>query len=232
MPVAGTFPGAFASATPMRLLRTADLKLRLALRVMALSLLCFGAAAAYVLIDADRAARAKIDWTAEIVAKDLQLQQERVLWASSAPGQFPDLQNIATAVMTPGLCIAYRAKSGDTVQRLCSGTPRDESDAPRLFADIYRSLFDPGREIARNVFFRGELEGAAIVSVDPERLIALAWRETSRLLAVMAMTLLCLCVLTYGALARVPAPDAHDPRRSRTPCRQRSYDAFAALRSG
>lgn len=190
----------------MWILRRTDLKLRLALRVVALSAICFAAASSYVLFETDRSARAKADWVAEIVAKDLQLQQDRIHWVNFAFDQFPDLQNIATPLMTPGLCIAYRSKSGDILQRLCNGTPRDESDAPRFFAGLYRSLFDPGREVARHVLFRNEAQGDAVVSVDPGRLIAQAWHETSRLLTVMAITLVCLCVLIYVALAQVLRP--------------------------
>ena len=41
-----------------------DLKLRLTLRIAAIAALCFVASAAYLLIDADRAARARIGWAA------------------------------------------------------------------------------------------------------------------------------------------------------------------------
>ena len=58
----------------------------------------------------------------------------------------------------------------------------------------------------RPILFRNETQGEAVVSVDPERLIAQAWRETSRLLTVLAITLLGLCVLSYVALARALRP--------------------------
>jgi len=202
----GTSPIIFTSKSPMRMLRKTDLKLRLALRVMVLSAFCFGAAFAYILFETDRSARARADWTVEILARDLQLQKERINWIRIALDQFPDLQNIAIPLMTPGLCIAYRSKSGDILQRLCSGTLRDDSDAPRFFAGLYWSLFDPGREAVRHVLFRNEVLGDAVVSVDPERLIAQAWHETSHLLAVLAITLLCLCVLIYAALAQALRP--------------------------
>jgi hypothetical protein len=86
-----------------------DLKRRLFLRVAALAALCFAAAAAYVLFETDRAARARADWIAEVVAKDLVLQQGQSHWIRGAPQQFPDLQRVAAAIMAPGLCIAYRA---------------------------------------------------------------------------------------------------------------------------
>ena len=45
-----------------------------------------------------------------------------------------------------------------------------------------------------------------MVTVDPGHLIAQAWRETTRLLTVVAITLVCLCVLIYLALARALRP--------------------------
>jgi signal transduction histidine kinase len=186
--------------------RTIDLKLRLALRVAALAACCFIAAVAYVLYDSDRSARAKMDAIAKIVAKDLQLQQEQNRWLKLGVGRLPDLQTVASALMAPGLCIAYQANSGDIVQRLCSGTLSGETDAPRIFAMLYRSVFKPGTEVTHQVQYQNEARGAAVVSADPESLIADAWHETSRLFAVMAITLLALCILVYAALARALRP--------------------------
>ena len=95
-----------------------DLKLRLALRVAALAAFCCAATAAYVLIETDRSAQARADWIAELVARDIALQQGQISWIKGAPIQFPDLQRAATAIMAPGLCIAYRAQNGEILQRL------------------------------------------------------------------------------------------------------------------
>jgi hypothetical protein len=52
-----------------------DLKLRLTMRVVAASAACFAAASAYVVLDGEQSARARIDGVAGLVAKDLQLQR-------------------------------------------------------------------------------------------------------------------------------------------------------------
>jgi uncharacterized caspase-like protein len=65
--------------------RVIDLKLRLALRVAALAAVCFLAVAAYALFDSDRALRAKASRIAEIVAKDIALQQAEAQWFSLSP---------------------------------------------------------------------------------------------------------------------------------------------------
>jgi hypothetical protein len=206
-----------------------DLKVRLTLRIVAVSALCLAATSAYVLYDADRSARARIEAIAEITAKDLELQQSKMDWVKGQPVVFPDLQNIATAVMAPGLCIAYREDGGDILQRFCGGTEDADANPPTVFAALYRGLFDPGREAVRSVLFRDKKVGEAVAWVDPATLTAQAWHDASRLLAVMLITLLLLCGLVYAALARA-SPDAVDPRRSRTHRGERSFDPLAAFR--
>ncbi len=183
-----------------------DLKFRLTLRIVAVAALCFAATSAYALFDADRSARTRIDAIAELTAKDLELQQSKMDWIRGQPSLFPDLQNIATALMAPGLCIAYRVEGGDILQRICGGTRGDDADPPTVFVALYRTLFDPGREAVRSVLFRDKKVGEAVAWVDPATLTAQAWHEARRLLAVMAVTLLLLCGLVYAALARALRP--------------------------
>jgi signal transduction histidine kinase len=187
-------------------LARSDLKYRLTLRIVAVSAFCFAATSAYFLVDADSSARARIDTIAEIAAKGLALQQSKMDWVASRRAEFPDLQTIATPLMAPGLCIAYRANGDDIPQRFCGGTQREDADPPAVFAALYRRLFDPGREAVRPVLFHGETVGDAIAWVDPATLTGEAWHEASRLLAVMAITLLLLCGLVYAALARALRP--------------------------
>jgi signal transduction histidine kinase len=187
-------------------LAKSDLKYRLTLRVTAISAFCFVAISALFLLDADRAVRARIDATAETAAKTLALQQSKMHWVSNPRSEFPDLDNIAAAVVMPGLCIAYRANGGEILQRFCSGAQNGTSDPPRAFAMLYRNLFDPGREVARPVLYRDSKIGEAVVWVDPLVLTADAWREAGRLVTVLAITLPLLCALVYAALARALRP--------------------------
>ena len=183
-----------------------DLKYRLTLRIVALSAICFAAILAYCVFDAEGAARARIEAIAEITARGLELQQNKLSWVNGQGSAFPDLQNVATPLLAPGLCIAYRATSGDIVQRFCGGTQSEDAAPPPVFAALYRGLFDPGRETVRAVLFRGERLGDAVVSVDPATLTAEAWHEAARLLAATAVTLLLLGGVVYAALARALRP--------------------------
>jgi signal transduction histidine kinase len=183
-----------------------DLKFRLTLRVVAVSAICFAAVSAYVLFDADRSARARIEAIAGITAKDLELQLSKMDWVKGQPSTFPDLQIIATSLMAPGLCIAYRGDKGDILQRVCGGKRPGDAHPPEIFASLYRSLFDPGREAAQPVIFQDRRLGEAVAWFDPATLTAGAWREASHLLAVMVVTLLLLCGLVYAALARALRP--------------------------
>jgi signal transduction histidine kinase len=185
---------------------TVDLKLRLALRVAALAAICFLAVAAYALFDSNRAAVAKVSHIAEIVARDIALQQSEAHWFSLSPNQAPDLQRIATPLMEPGLCIAYRDKAGGFRQGICRGTLTDEIAAPESFAAIYRAIFHPGEPISMPLLIEGEARGMAIATIDPATQIGQSWREASRLLSVMAFALAGLCLAVYAALARALRP--------------------------
>lgn len=179
-----------------------DLKIRLTLRVAAVSALCFAAISAYFLIEADRSVHARIDGIADIAARTLELQQGKVQWINNPHAEFPDLDNVAASVMTPGLCLAFRARSGETLQRFCGGVPSASDQPPRIFAAFYRSLFDPGREAVRPVTSRGTTIGEAVAWVDPGVLTAQTWHEAGRLTAALAIALPLLCLLVYAALAR------------------------------
>ena len=183
-----------------------DLKVRLTLLVAAISAACFAVISAYFLVTADRAAYARIDGIAAIVAKSLELQQGKVPWAASPRSDFPNLDPVSAYVMTPGLCLAFRGASGDILQRFCSGAPPPASPPPQLFAAFFRSLFDPGRKAARPVIVRGTKLGDVVVSVDPAVQTAEAWHEAGRLMIALAIALPLLCALVYAALARALRP--------------------------
>jgi signal transduction histidine kinase len=186
--------------------RAIDLKLRLALRVAALAAICFLAVAAYALFDSDRIARAKVSRIAEIVAKDISLQQSQAQWYSLSSDRTPDLQRIAAPLMEPGLCVAYQDNSGAFRQGVCNGTLGDETAAPESYAALYRAIFHPGEPISKPLLIGGETRGVATAMLDPAAQIGQSWRETSRLLSVMAFTLAGLCLAVYAALARALRP--------------------------
>src|ERR1019366_7089895 len=184
--------------------RATDLKLRLALRVAALAAVCFLAVAAYTLFDSDRVARAKASRIAEIVAKDILLQQAQAQWFSLSTNLTPDLQRVAAPLMEPGLCIAYRDKAGAFRQGICSGALADEIAAPKSFAALYRAIFHPGEPISMPLLIEGEARGVAVATIDAATQIGQSWREASRLLSVMAFALVGLCLAVYAARALRP----------------------------
>ncbi|MGA3303126.1 MAG: histidine kinase [Methylovirgula sp.] len=186
--------------------RVFDLKLRLALRVVALAALCFTAASAYLLYESDQAARAKAEGIAKLVASDLELQQDQVNWLKVANDPRPDLNAIALPLYAPGVCVAYRSPAGAIQQRVCNGREPGETDAPRLFSAIYAAIFKPGAEITQPILVHNQVKGEAIVGLDPQSLIAQSWQQTSGLLIVMGVTLAALCLLVYAALARALRP--------------------------
>jgi len=182
-----------------------DLKVRLTLRVAAVSAVCFTAISAYFLIDAARSVHARIDAVADIAARTLELQQGKIQWVNNPRSEFPDLDTVAASVITPGLCLAFRASHGEILQRFCGGALNESRNPPRAFAAFYRNLFDPG-EVTRPVVFRGATVGEAVVWLDPAVLAAEAWHEAGRLMAALAIALPILCALVYATLARALRP--------------------------
>jgi signal transduction histidine kinase len=191
---------------PMWALSKSDLKFRLAFRVTAVSAFCFAAIAAYFLVDTDRTVHARIHVAADITARTLELQQNKIQWVSQPRASFPDLQDITGSVMMPGLCIAYRDNTGATIQRVCGGPQDQQSNAPYLFDAVYRALFDPGRAAIRPVLLRGAKIGEAVVWADPTTLTSEAWHGAGRAIAALAIALPLLSVLVYTALARALRP--------------------------
>jgi signal transduction histidine kinase len=187
----------------MWILPKPDLKWQLTLRIAAVSAFCLTATSAYLLVDTVAAARARIEAIALIAAKDLELQQSKLTWVSNLPSEFPDLQNIATSLTAPGVCIAYRANGGGIVQRFCGGIETADTAPPTAFAVLYQALLDPGRQAARSVIFHGKTVGEAVAWIDPATLTAQAWHEAGR---PMLLTLLLLCGLVYAALALALRP--------------------------
>jgi len=183
-----------------------DLKYRLTLRVTAVSAFCFAVIAAYFLYDAERSVRARLAAIADIAAKALELQQNKMDWVSNQRSEFPDLQNISTAIMAPGLCISYRTNDGQVLQRFCGGTQSDAANPPRLFAVFYRELLGTGQEAVRPVLRRGAKLGEAVAWIDPVTRAAQAWHEAGRLIAALAVALPLLSGLVYAALARALRP--------------------------
>jgi signal transduction histidine kinase len=186
--------------------RAIDLKLRLALRVAALAAICFLAVAAYALFDSNRVARAKVSRIAEIVAKDISLQQAQAQWYSLSSDRTPDLQRVAAPLMEPGLCVAYQDNTGAFRQGICNGTLGDEVTAPESYAALYRAIFHPGEPVSKPLVIEGGTRGMATAMLDPAAQIGESWREVSRLLSVMALTLAGLCIAVYAALARALRP--------------------------
>jgi len=178
-----------------------DLKLRLTLRIIALSAICFAVTSGYLLYDAAHSSRARMDEVAVLTARELTLQRNKMDWARGLEIPFPDLQMIATTLMSPGMCISYQTRSGENLQRFCSGIQTSDSDTPALFSALYRATFAPAHTTLQPVIFRSEKLGDAVVSVDPTTLTAQAWHQAGRLIVVMGLALPLLTVLIYAALA-------------------------------
>ena len=158
------------------------------------------------MFDSDRAARAKVSRIAEIVARDISLQQAQAHWFTLSSERTPDLQRVAAPLMEPGLCVAYQDKVGAFRQGICSGALARGNRRTRNYAALYRAIFHPGEPISKPLLIEGEAQGVAVATFDPALQIGQSWREASRLLSIMAFALAGLCLAVYAALARALRP--------------------------
>ena len=189
-----------------------DLKLRLALRVAALAAVCFIAVAAYALFDSDRVAKAKASRIAEIVARDLSLQQSQAQWLSVSISSKPDLQGIA-ALMEPGLCIAYRDNAGTFRQGVAAGAPADEMAAPEIFASLYRAIFRPVNRSRCRSSLRQRRGWPSQPSTPPRRSARAGARRAGCSPSWLSRWQ-GLCVSVYAVLARALRPTRGHRRRA------------------
>ena len=198
--------GAVSSGASMQFVTKIDLKFRLALRVAAISAFCLVAALAFLLFDHDRAAQRALEG-----GRGRGRQGFDPATGASALGQAGARRlsrsakdRAAAHVARPLHFLPRRGRRSPAkpLRRLAF----EEPGAGGLSAGSTGGLFDPGAEIRQPVVFEGRPMGAATAAYDPASQIAQIWRETSRFLALMAVTLSVLCLLVYAALARALRP--------------------------
>ena len=187
------------------MLHRSDLKIRLVLSMVLLSTLCFALSSGYVVLATGQRAHAHASWMAEMVAKDLQSQLQRASWVARPSIMRPDLEMAAASVAAPGGCIAFRDGSG-VRQRFCDGVERLGSAPPGIFVTLYRLVLNPDRASAHDVLSDGHKIGEIAVQFDAPTVIGQAWRDTSRIISILAITLLALCGLLCVAFHRILGP--------------------------
>ncbi|MCW5626048.1 MAG: hypothetical protein KIT73_15150 [Burkholderiales bacterium] len=182
-----------------------NLKTHLMIRIALIAVLCLVTASGYLLWTQERESRRKAEQVLDMVTRQLQAQLIKIAAGFDRPDRFPYLDPLAEAGLLAGFCIRYVDPQGQVTQSSCRGTDAQQS-VPGWFAALYRTAFDPGREIIRDVRWRDRNYGQIRGSADAPSRTAQAWQDVRALLGLTTITVLAVCVLVYFAMARALRP--------------------------
>lgn len=182
-----------------------NLRLSLVLRIAATAVLCLVVAAAWVLLQADRASRSNAEHVADLVARQVELQFLGMS-TSVKSERFPDWDVLADTGGLAGVCVRYVSADGRSEKSSCQGSSSSDHTTEAWFDRAYRTLFDPGAPVARELRFRNHPAGSIIVTSDAAVEVARAWRDLCALFGLTAIALLAQCVLVYVSVGRALRP--------------------------
>lgn len=203
MATAGT-----ALGTKLVAARNLDLKWSLTLRVVAVAVVCFLAAAAFALYGTHRELRQANETVADLVAKQLQVQLFRIESNIDAAARFPDWDPVIDHVQRAGQCIRYVRPDGSIGRSSCVGV--DQGDQlPAWVATLGARLLGGHADITRPISFHGKDSGTLVVTTDTAVVLAAIWRDVSGLLGLTALVVVAICVLLFIAIGRALRPTRH-----------------------
>ena len=202
------YPMAFAKAAwaakraaPLRL----DLKWALTLRVIAIAIACFLAAAAFAFYSTAQEVGAANQTVADLVARQLQTQLFRIEANLEGPGQFPDWEPVIGYVQGAGQCVHFIKPDGSR-RSSCIGVTGDGRWMPGWFSSLSAWTGIARADVARPVSSRGKTYGTLLVQMEPAIVLALIWKDISGLLGLTALLVGMTCILQYMAISRSLQP--------------------------
>jgi two-component system, NarL family, sensor histidine kinase UhpB len=199
-----------ATATASLASRTAtspnvDLKTSLALRVVAVALLCFVVAAALALFGTYRDVRQVNEKLAEIIGRQLQVQFFRIDAGIEAPARFPNLEPAIDGMLGAGQCIRFLKPDGSLGRSSCVGVRRDV-EPPAWFVSLGGRLLAERADVTRPVTYRDKTYGTLVVTTETEAVLASLWKDVSGMLGLTALLIAAICALQYVAIGRALRP--------------------------
>lgn len=192
---------------PTRRQGPVDLKRSLILRIAIVATACLALVTAVALVETHQDARRRSGETADLVAKQLELQLWRINAGFDLSNRFPDWDTVTAGnAATSGQCVRYYDSSGEMRRASCVGFAPSVEPAPRWFGALSGLLFGPGDAISRDVSYKGTRYGSVVVTSAPEAVTARIWREVKLPLVLTFLTIVSLSISVYVALARALAP--------------------------
>lgn len=183
-----------------------DLKWSLTLRVVAVALLCFLVAAAFVLLGTYRDIRRNNEQVADIVVRQLQMQLFRIQSDIDLAARFPDWDPVAERVQSAGQCVRFLTVDGSIGRSSCVGPNGADSAPPAWLSAFGTRLFAGRSDVALPVSYRDKPYGAVIVTTDTAAILGTIWRDVARLLGLTALLVGAICILQYIAIGRALRP--------------------------
>lgn len=173
------------------------------LRVALGALLSFLAAAALAVVASDRAGREDVRNAAELVRRNLDVQPLRLSPGIELPAP-PDWDFLAGHVLREGLCLRLLDPEGGLVRASCVGS--SPPSYPKWFGALYDAAFTEGERVELELAPNPRVSGRVAAFLEPAALPNQAWREMSRLLPAIILTVLCVSVLAIDAIRRALRP--------------------------
>jgi two-component system sensor histidine kinase UhpB len=183
-----------------------DLKTSLALRVVAVALLCFLAAAALALFGTYRDVRQANERLADIIDRQLQIQFYRIDAGLDALARFPNLDPVVDGVLGAGQCIRFLKPDGSLGRSSCVGVHRGDMEPPAWFVSLGGRLLATPANATREVSHRGKAYGTLLVTTETEAMLASLWKDVSGMLGLTALLIAAICALQYVAIGQALRP--------------------------
>lgn len=187
--------------------RPIDLKRSLVLRIGLAAGLCLAAVTIITLVEAHRDAKLRAATTADLVARQLELQLLRINTGFDLARRFPEWQTVTAAGIGDGQCVRFYAPSGDMQRGDCIGFQPNTEAVPGWFAATSAALFASDEDVSRTtIAYKGVEYGTVTVTSAPEAVAARVWGALKQPLLLTFLTVISVSVLVYVALARALAP--------------------------
>jgi signal transduction histidine kinase len=183
-----------------------DLKTSLAIRVVAVALLCFLVTAALALFGTYRDVRQANERLADIINRQLQVQFFRIDAGIEAPARFPILEPAIDGVLGAGQCIRFLKPDGSLGRSNCVGVNQGDAAPPAWFLALSAGVLAGRADVERAVVYRGKTHGTLLVTTATEAMLASLWKDVSGMLGLTALLIAAICVLQYVAIGRALRP--------------------------
>jgi two-component system, NarL family, sensor histidine kinase UhpB len=183
-----------------------DLKRSLLVRITLVALACLIAVAVLSALETRREEEARAVATAEIIGKHLELQLWRISAGVDIASRYPDWDALLINLPLTGQCVELLGREGEIVRNQCTGAAPLDVAAPVWFAEAWGLLLGHGAQAKRALTSNGESRGTVVVTTDERVVVHQAWRQLQQFLALTALIVFAISVLSVLTVAKALAP--------------------------